>query len=336
MIRIAEYLDPVPDDFWRVLGQIGVSDVVTTMPQATPAGDRPWSVEALDAMVAQYADHGMRVAAIEEDDTPPLNRARLGAPGAEEEIDVYCDLVRNMGRVGIPVLCYNWMAVFGWQRTSFAVPARGGALVSGFDARAAELEGVTDAGTIAEEHLWGTLRRFLERVVPIAEQSGVRLAMHPDDPPLSPIRGVGRIMSSVDNFQRLIDMVDSPANAITLCQGNFRLMTDDLPGAVRHFGDQGRVAFGHFRDVAGDVTDFVETFHDDGPTDMLACMRAWSEIPFDGVLRPDHVPTLTGEANDHPGYARLARLFAVGYMTGLREACGSPVDLAPPIPGQQA
>ena len=320
MIQIAEYLEPTPDTFWQVLRQIGVNDVVTTLPTAGVDGTTTWSVETLGAMVDTYGAHGLRVAAIEEDDTPPLNRARLGKPGADEEIEIYCQLIRNMGQVGIPVLCYNWMAVIGWQRTSFAVPARGGALVSGFDASDPATAEETEAGIVPEEHLWSTLATFLERVVPVAEASGVRLAMHPDDPPLSPMRGVGRIMSSAENFQRLIDTIDSPANAITFCQGNFALMGTDLPALIRHFGAQERIAFGHFRDVEGDVSDFVETFHDNGPTDMLACMRAWSDIGFDGALRPDHVPTLAGEMNDQPGYARLARLFAVGYMVGLREA----------------
>ena len=320
MIRIAEYLEPTPEQFWQVLRQVGVDDVVTTLPKIGVGDTDTWSVETLGTMVDSYGAYGLRVAAIEEDDTPPLNRARLGQPGADEEIEIYCELIRNMGRVGIPVLCYNWMAVVGWQRTSFTVPARGGALVSGFDASDPSAMVETDAGLVSEDHLWGTLRAFLKRVIPVAEARGVRLAMHPDDPPLSPVRGIGRIMSSPENFQRLIDEIDSPANAITFCQGNFALMGDDMPSLIRHFGAQDRIAFGHFRDVEGEVTDFVETFQDNGPTDMLACMQAWSGIGFDGVLRPDHVPTLAGESNDQPGYARLARLFAVGYMVGLREA----------------
>jgi mannonate dehydratase len=168
--------------------------------------------------------------------------------------------------------------------------------------------------------LWENLEYFLRRVIPVAEQAGVKLAMHPDDPPLSPIRGLGRIMRSVENFQRLLDLVPSPANGLTLCQGNFSLMTNDLPGAIRHFGRQGKLYFAHFRDVRGTSEKFVETFHDEGQTDMAACMRAYSDIGFEGVLRPDHVPTMEGDSNADPAYSSIGRLFAIGYIKGLREA----------------
>ena len=142
--------------------------------------------------------------------------------------------------------------------------------------------------------------------------------MHPDDPPLSPIRGVGRIMRSVDNYQRLLDLSDSPMNTITLCQGNFTLMTDDLPGVIRRFGP--RISFVHFRDVEGVPEAFHETWHDAGKTDMLACMKAYRDIGFDGVLRPDHVPTVEGDTNEDAGYSAFGRLYAIGYIRGLREA----------------
>ena len=144
--------------------------------------------------------------------------------------------------------------------------------------------------------------------------------MHPDDPPLSPIRSIDRIMRSVDAFERLLELAPSEANGITLCQGNFTLMTDDLPSVIRSFGEQGKIFFVHFRDVRGSPESFVETFHDEGQTDMLACMRAYRDIGFEGVLRTDHTPTLEGDAASVAGYSRQARLFAIGYVTGLREA----------------
>jgi mannonate dehydratase len=176
----------------------------------------------------------------------------------------------------------------------------------------------TSAGTVEAERLWEALGWFLERVCPVAEEAGVTLAMHPDDPPIPSIRGIARIMSSVDAFERLVELNPSPANAITLCQGNFALMTGDLPGTIRRLGP--RIAFAHFRDVRGTPERFEETFHDDGPTDMLACMRAYRDAGFTGVLRSDHVPTIEGDQADVAGYSHHARLHAIGYMTGLREA----------------
>jgi mannonate dehydratase len=222
-----------------------------------------------------------------------------------------------MSRLGIKVWCYEWMTDFNWLRTNVATPSRGGSVVTSFD-YADVPEEPTELGPIGEDALWTNLEYFLDRVLPVAEKVGVKLAMHPDDPPLSPIRGIGRIMRSVENFQRLIDMRPSPMNGVTLCQGNFTLMTDDLPAAIRQFGK--KIFFVHFRDVKGTPKHFEETWHDAGKTDMLACMKAYRDIGFDGVLRPDHVPTVEGDSNENAGYSAFGRLYAIGYIRGLQQA----------------
>jgi mannonate dehydratase len=249
-----------------------------------------------------------------------MARSKLGLPGRDEEIDVVCKFIRNMGALGIPVWCYEWMPGITVLRTSASIPSRGGALVTGYNHDNMRDAPLTEYGTVSEEQVWDNLTYFLERVVPVAEQANVRLAMHPDDPPLSPIRGLARIMRSVENFQRLVDLVPSPVNGIALCQGNFTLMTDDLPAVIRRFGGQDKIFFVHFRDVRGTPERFVETFHDDGQTDMLACMQAYRDIGYTGVCRPDHIPTMEGDTNDHPMYSSIGRLYAIGYLTGLREA----------------
>jgi len=269
-------------------------------------------------MKQRYESHGFSLDVIES--RPPLNLAKRGLPGGEAEIDNVCTLIENMGRLGIPVWCYQWMADFDWLRTSTSTASRGGSVVTSFDNALMADAPPTADGPISEEQLWETLAHFLRRVLPVAEKAGVRLAMHPDDPPLSPIRGVGRIMRSVENYQRLIDLVPSPVNGITMCQGNFTLMTDDLPGVIRHFGRQDKLFFVHFRDVRGTPERFEETWHDAGKTDMLACMRAYREIGFDGVLRPDHVPTVEGDSNENAGYSSFGRLYAIGYIRGLHQA----------------
>jgi mannonate dehydratase len=249
-----------------------------------------------------------------------MDGIRLGLPDRDAEIEDICEFLTAMGAAGIPVWCYNFMAVFGWLRTSFTIPTRGGALVSGYDHTLMERAPLTEAGPVSEERLWENYGYFLERVVPVAERAGVKLALHPDDPPISPIRGVARIFRSVDALKRAVEMVPSDYHGITLCQGTVSTMGADVPATIRYFGERGKIHFAHFRDVWGTATCFVETFHDDGQTDMLEAMRCYRDVGFDGPMRPDHVPTMAGDLNDTPGYTTRGRLYAVGYMRGLIEA----------------
>jgi mannonate dehydratase len=316
MLEIAEFIAPTPTPVWRLARQAGVDLAVGGLPPADLLeGEEPWDLGPLTRMKARYEAAGFKLVVIEA--RPPLNKAKRGLPGRDEEIETVCRLITNMGALGIPVWCYEWMTDFNWVRTDLAKPSRGGSVVTAFNAADVPPE-PTEFGTISEETLWETLAYFLKKVLPVAEKAGVKLAMHPDDPPLSPIRGVGRIMRSVENFQRLLDLDPSPMNGITLCQGNFTLMTDDLPAVIRRFGN--RIFFVHFRDVRGTPSSFEETWHDAGKTDMLACMKAYRDIGFDGVLRPDHVPTVEGDSNDDAGYSAFGRLYAIGYIRGLHQA----------------
>jgi len=320
MIELAEMLPPTPSPLWTLCRQMGVDYAVGGLPYDDPlnGADAPWDYMPLLRMKQRYESAGFKLAVIEA--RPPYNNVKRGLPGRDAEIDVICTLIENMGRLQIPVWCYEWMTDFNWLRTSTSLLSRGGSIVTGYDHSQMREAPASPLGTLSEEELWANLEYFLRKIVPVAEKWNVKLAMHPDDPPLSPIRGVGRIMRSIENYQRLIDLVPSPMNGITLCQGNFTLMTDDLPSVIRHFCGQKKVFFVHFRDVRGTVENFVETWHDDGKTDLLACMRAYRDVGFEGVLRPDHVPTVEGESNDHPAYSAYGRLYAIGYIRGLREA----------------
>lgn len=315
-MRIAEMITPDPNPVWRLAQQAGVNIAVGGLPfDSLQADERVCDLAPLTRMKQRYNEAGFELAVIES--RPPLNLAKRGLEGRDAEIDVTCTLIENMGKLGIPVWCYSWMTDFSWLRTNMATPSRGGSVVTSFDLNDVPAD-ITDGPPISEDELWVNLEYFLKRVLPVAEKAGVKLSMHPDDPPMSPIRGIGRIMRSIENFQRLVELVPSPMNTITLCQGNFTLMTDDLPAAIRDFGD--KISFVHFRDVRGVPTQFEETWHDAGKTDMLATIRAYRDIGFDGVLRPDHVPTVEGDSNSHAGYSAFGRLYAIGYIRGLMEA----------------
>ncbi len=316
MLEIAEFIPPKPTPLWKLSQQAGVSLAVGGLPFDTlKPGERVGDLAPLTRMKQVYEEGGFELRVIEA--RPPLNKAKRGLEGRDEEIDTVCTLIESMGKLGIPVWCYEWMTDFNWVRTNLATPSRGGSVVTSFNADDVP-EDITSNPPISEQALWENLEYFLKRVLPVAERAGVKLSMHPDDPPITPIRGVSRIMRSIENYQRLLDLAPSPMNTITLCQGNFTLMTDDLPAVIRKFGKA--ISFVHFRDVKGVPTRFEETWHDAGKTDMLACMKAYRDIDFDGVLRPDHVPTVEGDSNDNAGYSAFGRLYAIGYIRGLHQA----------------
>ena len=323
MIRLAMVSRPLSEADMRLAKQMGMTDVVTTMPGVSMAPERvqgpAWSYVDLLHLRQRVEAAGLTLSVIEGYQLS--DRITLGQPGRDKDIARVCETISNMGRVGIPIYCYNFMAVFNWLRTATAVRGRGDALVTRFDAAHLDNAPPTYVGQTSDEQMWENFRYFLLRVLPVAEAAKVKLALHPDDPPMSPVLGLARIMRSMDAFKRVLEMADSPSNGITFCQGNFAAMGDvDIPSAIRYFGERKKIFYSHFRDVRGAVPAFEETFHDDGKTDMAAAMRAYCDIGYDGPMRPDHAPTMEGESNDTPGYMMRGQIFAIGYMKGLIDA----------------
>ena len=300
--------------------QMGVTGVVSpSSPWMLNMRDtKPWTLEALKAVKDAYAQRGMQWKVLEG--TPPLDKAKLGIAGKDEEIENFITLMRNMAAAKVDIICYNWMPVISWARTDFERKGRGDALVTAFDYASVKDLPLTEHGEVTPEAMWKNLEYFLKAVVPEAERSGIKLALHPDDPPVPSIRGISRIMTSADAFKKLIELVPSPNNGLTLCQGTFATMGEDIPSVIRYFGKRDKIFFVHFRDIRGDKWRFEETFHDEGKTDMYEAMKIYYDVGFRGPMRPDHVPTVEGDSNDHPGYSELGTLFAIGYIKGLMEA----------------
>ncbi len=324
-MQLAEMFWPGQDQQIRLARQIGITHAIVCVRPSLAGVPRDRYAAVLTGIKQYFESAGLRVAGVE---SHPVNaeKIKLGLPGRDEELENYRTAVEALGRLEIPLVCYNFMAGLGWYRTKTDVEERGGALTSAFDHRAADAEGLTEWGEVSEETIWANIRYFLEAIIPVAQQAGVRMALHPDDPPISPLRGIGRILTSAQNIRRAIDLVPSPVSGVTFCQASFKAMGEDIEALAREWCCQRKVFFIHFRDIDGRRDHFRETFHDNGPTDMPRMLRTYHESGFTGPIRPDHAPTLAGELNDKPGYAMTGKVLAVGYMKGIMDSLGIPAD----------
>lgn len=292
--------------------QVGVEEVV--LPYPGPG------LQPLLTAKRRVEAAGMRLTTIER--KIPHRRLVHRLPGYEEELAGFQMLLRQMAEAGLNLACYNWMPGEDWQRTSCTVAARGGALATAFDV-AMVGENVTDAdgppaGVTSADQLWENLRRFLDEVLPVAEAAGVRLAIHPDDPPLSLFRRQPQIITSNAALRRVVELAPSPANGICYCVGSLFPAGVDLIAGIRDLAPH--IHYVHARNVRGTAERFQETWHDDGDIDLVAIVRELKRVGFTGSVRPDHAPSMAGESNETPGYEMLGRLFAAGYLRGLFQA----------------
>jgi mannonate dehydratase len=328
--------DPIPLQYIR---QIPVVRGIVGALFDIPVG-QVWPVERIARLTDDVEDAGMSLEVIES--IPVHEDIKLGRPTRDRLIDNYCESVRNMGRAGVPVLCYNFMPVFDWTRTDLARTLDDGSTALAFDdARLAaidlsrgtadlpgwataydaeQLNGLLHAyRTVTESQLWENLAHFLERVVPVAAEAGVRMALHPDDPPWS-IFGLPRIITSGAALHRVTKIVDEPANGITFCTGSLAAdPANDLPAIVRRLKD--RIHFGHCRNIKRTgPRAFQESPHpsDTGDVDMKAVLSALRDIGFDGPIRSDHGRMIWGESG-RPGYGLHDRALGAMYLHGLWE-----------------
>jgi mannonate dehydratase len=308
---------------------MGITDVIVKVnPDLTGLPD-PWRYETLAKIVGRLADAGLKVVGLEGDpfDMTPIKNfgeQETGNGEREEALAHYRELLESMARLGIKLLCYNFMVGKGWSRTGVR-EGRGGAKATFFSLSTPLCDSASSAGEnstrlkLSHEQVWANYEYFIKAVMPTAEKCGVRMGLHPDDPCLPSLGGYARVFGSVEAYDRAYALCPSPSNAVTFCQANFKLMGADLESAARHFGK--RIAFIHVRDVEGTKEDFTELFHDQGDTDQFALMRTYRELGLDVPVRGDHVPemaydrTLTPEGT--PGYFTLGRLFANGYLKAL-------------------
>lgn len=318
----------------------GVTGIVTAIYDVA-VGD-VWSVARILALKQKVEAHGLRCEVIES--VPVHEDIKLGLPNRERYVANYCKTLSNLGEAGFTTVCYNFMPVFDWTRSDLdhklpdgsstlmyrketvdnMNPLTGELSLPGWDAS------YTKEGMKAlleqyrggdEEKLWENLQYFLENVIPVAEQAGIKMAIHPDDPPWS-IFGLPRIIKNKVDLERLVHLVDSPNNGITLCSGSLGVDPENqVPALIRHFGGMGRIHFGHCRNVK--ITGhecFEESSHRsvDGSLDMVEIMKAYHDIGFTGPIRPDHGRMIWGETGK-PGYGLYDRALGAVYLNGIWE-----------------
>ncbi len=330
--------DPVKlEQIRQVPGMIGVVSALYDV----PVGE-VWPLKKLERLKKSAQSNGLNLEVIES--IPVHEDIKLGLPSRDGYIDAYCRSIENMGKAGIPVLCYNFMPVFDWTRTNLTHYLADGSSALSFsyeelaalneDANIAEsLPGWAEVYTVERlqklldqfralgtDAMWKNLEYFLQAVVPVAEKAGVRMGIHPDDPPWS-ILGLPRIIVDEAALTRLTGLVDSPANGVTFCTGSLGAsLGNNLPQMVRRLG--GRINFVHMRNVA--VTG-PKHFHEAphlsclGSLDMYGVMKCLVDVGFEGPIRPDHGRMIWGEEG-RPGYGLFDRSLGAMYLQGLHEA----------------
>jgi mannonate dehydratase len=304
-----------PDEKWHLCKQMGIDYAIAKLAPELTGEKSINDFNSFSRSKEIFEENGFQLLGLEGDQLDMTN-IKLGLNGREKDADNYCQMLENMGKLGVKLLCYNFMYT-GWYRTKKNLLERGGALVSGFNYADSLREPNNKYAPVSEEKIWENYAWFIERVMPVAEANGVKMALHPDDPPISPVNGIGRIFTSSNAIQKALSICNSPSHGLTFCQGTYVTMGENIEQLIQSFGSQDKIFFVHIRDVKGTAADFRETFHDNGPTNMFKMMKAYKSVGFHGPIRSDHVPTMYGETNEHAGYEMKGNLFGIGYIKGL-------------------
>ena len=307
----------------RALAAFGVTHICSGLPSAKM--DDNWTVDGLTRLRKHVESFGIRLDAvplpmsaryITRAEFPEILLAK--DPERDRAIENICQMIRNVGAAGIPMVKYN-LTFLGVVRTG-RTPGRGGASYSSFIYDQARQDPpLTEAGAISEEIYWDRIGYFLKRVVPVAEEAKVKIALHPQDPAMPKdrgYRGVHTVLGAVDGLKRFLETMPSPYHGLNYCQGTVSEMLEK-PGeqiydVIRYFGSRRKIFNVHFRNIKGGFLNFQETFPDDGDVDMPRALRAYREVGYDGMIMPDHVPAVTGDAGGQKAFS-----FCFGYIQAL-------------------
>lgn len=317
--KLSENLADVQPATLRWLKQLGCKHVIF---QGTDGVDQDrkgfWSDTDVGRVKRNCNEAGMTL----ESMMIPIDfylKARHGQKGRDQEIDNVCRTIAAVGRAGIPMMEWRFWPDFFWdQRVGYyTVEGRGGARYKGFDYRLVkDAQPFPEIGEVDEKEMWARFLYFARPIVAAAEKAGVRLTMHPNDPPVPVMRGVARIFHHPIGLRRFLKEIPSPNSGITFCQGTIAEMGVDVLEEIRHFGRRGKIFLVHFRGVRGKVPQYTEVFLDEADLDMVQVMKTYKEVGYTGPIVSDHTPKVEG---DTP-WGHRGRTFSHGYMRALVQA----------------
>ena len=308
---LTDYFLAKHDVMWDYAKQCGVQGAVVRLPE-----NEFFDVtkrEHWQTINDRFVRFGIRPLVIEPMPNKLHEHIKIGDEKRDECIEKVIKMMPHMRDFGINIICFNWMAHLGWLRTSDAVYERGNAFVTGFEIG----KFVPTHDCITSGQLWKNYEYFINAVLPYADRYDIKLALHPDDPPIDKLGNVERIMTSKENIKKAIRLFDSPNLGVTMCQATYYLMGEDIYTTIEEMAE--KIFFVHFRNTVGTKTNFHETFHDNGDIDMKKVMEHYKKYTPDVPIRVDHVPLMAGESQKTAGYTALGRLFAIGYLKGLME-----------------
>jgi mannonate dehydratase len=311
--------------YLKILAGLGVTHICSNLP--SPRLDEKWSVEGLQRLREQVEKEGITLemvplplssSLIEKAEYPGLMLGK--SPERDRAVDEIREMIRNVARAGIPSVKYN-MSILGVVRTE-STEGRGGSRYSTFKYAGAKQEPpLTAAGSVPADVYWERITWFLDKVVPVAAEHKVRLACHPHDPGM-PVgkgwRGVETVLGTVEGLKRFVSIRENPYHGLNFCQGTVTEMLEDpnkeIGDVIAWFGGRKKIFNVHFRNIRGRRLDFQETFPDDGDVDMRAALRAYRKAGYDGMIMPDHVPHIEGDAGGRQAFA-----YCYGYLRALLE-----------------
>lgn len=312
--KICENVPDISDRTLRWAAQLGLDSLALPGRLADPEGVGYWTEEACRSVAEKVRAAGLEVGIMMLHNVSA--RIILGQPGRDEDIEKVRRSIKAAGAAGYPVVEYNFYnhrAVEGYGQR----PGRGGVLYTDYDdARVRVLPPLPEVGQPTVDETWERLRYFLKAVLPVAEEAGVRLAVHPNDPPPPTSRGAAQVLQGFEGMKKLVDLVPSVANGITFCQGSFAEWGVDVVEAIHYFGGRDKIHHVHYRNPQGTYPSYVETWLDEGDTDMLRAMKAYRDVGYRFTLCSDHVPKMT----DDLAFGLIGRAYNHGYIKAMIQA----------------